>query len=431
MRCFPKRALALLLVLCAVLSGCAAAETAETGVAAVTPRPLPEAAGLRIAVASDLHFDPESRPGEEPTASEFSSELVDALLWDAKTQGAAFLLLTGDIVNGGRAPRHEALCEKLARAEAGGLDVYVLPGNHDLAPFTQTQFATLYAPFGYDEAFSRDASSLSYCVVRDGLLLLMLDTGGYPGAACDLPGSNGAAETTAFVSEATLQWVGDMLDTAREEGLRVLCAGHYNLLTSVSRDSANTGYYVRNGEALAQLLREAGALLYLSGHIHTRAVNQESGLRELVTEYLLAYPSGYSVLDLSERQLRYSPRRIDVDTWAAQTGQSEPILLHYAQWQQEELLRGAEATVAAMAKRNALSEAEQGDAAAFFYAVLDAYWQGTLSSRREALEAMPGCAAFFRCAEGYAYGWWLRELLDTASASLAGFTVILGEAADS
>ena len=40
--------------------------------------------------------------------------------------------------------------------------------------------------------------------------------------------------------------------------------------------------------------------------------------------------------------------------------------------------------------------------------------------------AMPGRAAFFRCAEGFAYGWWLHTLLDSAAPELAGFTVLLG-----
>ncbi len=420
-----RRFAALMLLLACLFTGCASPESADAPHAEVAAqRPLPEAEGLRIVVASDLHLDPESRPGEKPISTQFSLELVDALLWDAERQGAELLLLTGDLVNGGKAYHHEALCEKLARAEAAGLEVCVVPGNHDLAPVTQSEFAALYGEFGYAEAYSRDESSLSYCVRRGALMLLMLDEGGYPAAACDLPGSPGAGKRTAFLSEATLRWVSSMLDEAEAQGLRVLCAGHYNLLGDFAQDPANEGYYIEGGAALAKLLREHGALLYCSGHIHTRAVSREDGLRELVTEFLLGYPTACGVLDLSERQLRYTPYRIDVDGWAAQSGQTEPILLSYARWQQDALRESCDAAVAGMAQGKALSEGEQSEAAAFFYAALDAYWQGTLSARREALEAMPGCALFFRCAEGYAYGWWLRELLENASPELAGFTVL-------
>lgn len=413
------------LLLCALLlTGCAA----EGPVALTVPSiaPLPEAEGLRVAVASDLHLNPgAAAPSGAADALGYSSELIDALLWDAKEQGATFILLTGDLVSGGIRERHEALTEKLRRAESAGLPVYVLPGNHDLAPIGQRDFAALYADFGYDEAWSRDESSLSYCVLRDDCVLLMLDTAGYPAGAIDLDGAPAREDSTAFLSEATLRWAEDMLREARARELPVLCAGHYNLLTGAARDPEKSGYYVENGERLAALLRDYGVPLYLSGHIHLRAVYRERGLTELVTEYLLGYPTGYSVLDLTADTLRYAPRRVDVDAWAAESGQSDPALLHFAAWQQEGLWRYSQENVAYMAERNPLTQRQQAQASAFFYAVMNAFWAGTLPARRAALEAMPGRSPFFRCAEGYAYGWWLRDLMENASPELAGFTLPL------
>ena len=101
-------------------------------------------------------------------------------------------------------------------------------------------------------------------------------------------------------------------------------------------------------------------------------------------------------------------------------------LLHFAAWQQEGLRRYAVENVAYMSARNELSERQQAQAAAFFYAAMNAYWRGTLSKERAALEAMPGYQPFFRCAEGYAYGWWLRDLIETATPELAGFTLPSG-----
>ena len=54
---------------------------------------------------------------------------------------------------------------------------------------------------------------------------------------------------------------------------------------------------------------------------------------------------------------------------------------------------------------------------------MNAYWDGTLPSRAETLRAAAGYAPFFRCAEGYSYGWWLRDLLDTASPQMKGFSL--------
>ncbi len=381
--------------------------------------------GIRIAVASDLHFDPENTDRKrEHDEAVYNPELIDALLWDAERQGAQILLLTGDLVNGGRPGRHELLAEKLKRAEESGLTVYVLPGNHDLAPVTQTQFASYYAEFGFSEAYSRDARSLSYCVLREdlGLMILMMDTAGYSVSAMDLPGACGIENDEAFLAEETLLWAEQMLKTAREKNLPVLCAGHYNLLPEINREHLS-GFYMENAPRFAKLLREYDVPLYLSGHMHLRMVYREEGLTELLTEYLLAYPTGYSMLDLTDAGITYTPRRIGVDAWARETGETDPVLLGFSEWQQEELLHYSRENVAYMTARNPLKPRETEQAVRFFYAAMDAFWAGTLYERRAEIRAMPGYEPFFRSAEGYAYGWWLKDLIDTAPPELSGFTL--------
>ena len=384
----------------------------------------PAAEGLRVAVGSDLHLDPDNRAnGAALSAAGYNLELVDALLWDARAQGAELILLTGDLVNGGKPHRHEALAEKLRRAEDAGLAVYVLPGNHDLAPIGQAAFAGYYADFGFDEACSRDKASLSYCVMRDDLTLLMMDLGGYGAGAIDLPGAGKRSDNEAFVSEATLSWAEEMLRAASKRGLPVLCAGHFNLLSTESRNPESTGYFVENGERLAALLRKYGVPLYLSGHTHVRAVYREQGLTEQVTEYLLSYPTGYTVLDITEDTLRCLPRRVDVDAWASLSGQTDKTLLHYADWQQEQLKKYSVENVEYMAKRNPISDREKKEASAFFYAVMNALYNGELFDQRGEMKAMPGAEPFYRCAEGYAYGWWLKDLLENVSPLLKGYTL--------
>ena len=386
----------------------------------------PAAEGLRVAVGSDLHLDPDNRAnGAALSAAGYNLELVDALLWDAQEQGAKLILLTGDLVNGGKPHRHEALAEKLKNAEQAGLDVYVLPGNHDLAPIGQIEFAAYYADFGFDEAYSRDTASLSYFVKRDDLSLLMMDLGGYSAGAIDLPGAGVRHNNEAFVSEETLRWAEEMLKHAKERGLPILCAGHFNLLTRESRDPDSSGYHVENGEKLTALLRKYGVPLYLSGHTHVRSVYQEKGLTEQVTEYLLSYPSGYTMLDIAEDSLRCLPRRVDVDAWAGETGQTNKELLHFSDWQQKQLKAYSTENVEYMAMRNPISNREKKEAEAFFYAVMNALYDGELYERREEMKAMPGAEPFYRCAEGYAYGWWLKDLLENVSPLLKGYTLEL------
>lgn len=411
---------AVILALAVLLSACGR----ETAMSLPSATPFPSPRGLRIAVASDLHFDPDNTDKDSGLGqTAYNPELLDALLWDAQRQGAQILLLTGDLVNGGRPHRHEQLSAKLRAAEETGLSVCVLPGNHDLAPVGQTDFAAFYAGLGYDEALSRDPGSLSYCVVRDGLMLLMMDTAGYGAGAVDLPGAKAQEGAGACFTEDTLRWAQAMLQEAGRQGLHVLSAGHYNLLPEISRQPDMDGYYLENGTAFADLLRSFHVPLYLSGHQHIRAVYQENGLTELLTEYLLAYPTGYTILDVTEKEIRCLPRRIDVDAWAAETGQTDPILLDFAAWQQGNLRQYAEENVRYMARKNPLTKRELQNATDFFYAVMDAFWRGELYMRRAELEAMRGYDAFFHCAEGFAYGWWLKDLIENASPLQRGFTL--------
>ena len=107
-------------------------------------------------------------------------------------------------------------------------------------------------------------------------------------------------------------------------------------------------------------------------------------------------------------------------------GQSDPVLRNFADWQQEGLFNYSVSNINYMTGRNPLTEEEKKDAVGFFYTAMNAFWSGTLSEQRERIETMPGYEPFFRCAEGYAYGWWLKELIRTASPLLKGFTLEIG-----
>lgn len=246
--------------------------------------------------------------------------------------------------------------------------------------------------------------------------------------ACRRDAGAGRGSNEPFFSEETLQWAEGCLQDAREKNLLILAAGHYNLLPEISRQPGS-GYCIENGDRFTELLRTYGVPLYLSGHMHTRGVYQEDGLTELLTEYLLGYPTGYSLLDLSGSTLRYTPRRVDVSAWASATGQDDPVLKNFTDWQQEGLFNYAVSNVNYMSERNPITEEEKGNAVGFFYTVMNAFWSGTLNEQRERIEAMPGYEPFFRCAEGYAYGWWLKELIRTASPLLKGFTLEIGNPA--
>ena len=76
-----------------------------------------------------------------------------------------------------------------------------------------------------------------------------------------------------------------------------------------------------------------------------------------------------------------------------------------------------------MSERNPLSSKEKAQAVEFFYRTMDSFWQGRLHEVRADVAAMPGSGFFYHAAEGYAYGWWLQNLIETTSPLLGGFSL--------
>ena len=120
-------------------------------------------------------------------------ELFDSLIEDIESEKPDFLVITGDLTCNGAKQDHIGLTERLKLIKDMGTCVFVVPGNHDIQnPYARKfigdeavdvetissdEFMTLYAPFGYDGAVSKDPNSLSYLAMpAEDTWLLMLDS---------------------------------------------------------------------------------------------------------------------------------------------------------------------------------------------------------------------------------------------------------------
>ena len=123
-------------------------------------------------------------------------DILDTVLWEASQEKPDALILTGDITMDGERVNHEELAEKLARLQETGIQVLVIPGNHDINNpnarlyfgeepegtdgVSPEEYGNIYEVFGRDQAVSRDESSFSYIYpLRENLWLMLLDTAQY------------------------------------------------------------------------------------------------------------------------------------------------------------------------------------------------------------------------------------------------------------
>ena len=275
---------------------------------------------VTIMVAADPHFlAPSLTDGGEAFQSVVThadgkymqriGEITDALFDRAASERPAALILSGDLTFNGERESHEAFAAKCAALEAKGVPVLVLPGNHDLnrpdaarfegdqitpaETITAPDFRRIYAAFGYDEALSEDAHSLSYVYrLCDGLRLLFVD--------CNADAGNDT------IPDETFAWIEAELQNANAAGERVIAVSHQTVLQHNARFV--DGFAVTNRERLLRLYREYHVVLNLSGHMHIQHIRQESGLTELVTGALSVQPCSYGVLTLTERGGDYAAR---------------------------------------------------------------------------------------------------------------------------
>ena len=267
-------------------------------------------APVRIAVAADLHYlSPALTDGgsyfsqvvtnADGKLTQHSDAIAEAFASEMLREKPDVLILPGDLTFNGARESHAALIEKLRRISDAGVRVLVLPGNHDLnnpmaARFhgesfdrvesvTAEEFAEMYAPFGYDDALSRDEASLSYVSeITPGLRLLFLDTNTPDDPSAILP--------------STLRWAEEALKAAQADGARVICVTHQTILqhNSVFADT----FVIRGREALSHLLQRYGVPCSLCGHMHIQHIKSLGALTEIAGSALSVWPCQYGLLDI-------------------------------------------------------------------------------------------------------------------------------------
>ena len=175
-----------------LLSGCAKAST------------LPKKnEPLTLVIATDLHYlAPElhdqgerfQRLIEESDGklTEESEALVDQFVQEMLQMKPQAVLLSGDLTFNGEKLSHQRLAQKLQVLTEAGIDVWVIPGNHDLnnpsaASFSQAmarstesvsaaEFAAIYQNLTCRPALSCDPRSLSCLVsLAEDVQLLLIE----------------------------------------------------------------------------------------------------------------------------------------------------------------------------------------------------------------------------------------------------------------
>ena len=298
-----------------------------------------------IIVASDIHYlSPEYR-GEyfkEPSAlfdgklTHYSPEYFDAFLAEIAQKKPQILILSGDITLNGSTKSHEEVIEKLKNLQALGIQILVIPGNHDVnsiagdyTPFepivvestSEEDFMNMYENFGPSQAISRDSKTFSYMYEANPFLrILMLDTNSL---------SKGSVHTD------TLAWIEVQLKNAKKAGTDVIAVTHQNL--HIHNKLLYFSYQLYNADELLKLYETYDVKLNLSGHIHVQSIVSNTTAADITIPEIavgsLAIPgTPYGEIIYDGKTISYQTQKTDVSSYAASQNWTDDNLLNFKQY---------------------------------------------------------------------------------------------------
>ncbi len=310
---------------------------------------------ISMIIASDIHYlSPDYRGDyfKEPSAifdgklTHYSPEYFDAFLAEVIEKHPQVLILSGDITLNGSVKSHEEVVAKLKAVQAAGIDVLVIPGNHDVSSpagdYTPEEpvivdsayplyFMELYEEFGPAKAISRDKETFSYVYEATPYLrILMLDTNSL---------SKGS------VSDSTLLWLESELKEADKAGIDVIAVTHQNL--HIHSELLYFSYQIYNADKLLALYEKYDVKLSLSGHIHVQSIVSEdttpgTTIPEVAVGALSVCGTPYGEIVYDGKTIQYNTMKTDVSAYAASQGWTDQNLLdfnNYSTWYFEEVGR--------------------------------------------------------------------------------------------
>ena len=289
---------------------------------------------LRIATLSDIHYFAPNLlvsngsafqtylAGDRKLLAE-SASITQAALDAVVAQQPDILLVSGDLTKDGEYDSHTGVSNLLADVANTGVKVFVIPGNHDVnnsnamsfngssatpvPNVTPSQFSSIYAPFGYNQAIAKDPGSLAYVVEPvTGLWILCMDS-------CQYTGQD---PTAGSFSTARLSWITSQLAAAQAQGKVVIGMMHHGLMEHFPGQATLFPQYVVSDYAnVSALFASYGMKVVFSGHFHAQDIVKGTfngnTIYDIETGSTVTYPCPYRLMDLQPNgQLAINSHRI-------------------------------------------------------------------------------------------------------------------------
>ena len=284
---------------------------------------------VRMAIISDLHvMAPQLLVNDGNAFEQYlnrdrkmlreSLEILDTLVTDILELKPDVTLVTGDLTKDGERVSHQLVAGQLQRLVDAGIQVFVVPGNHDINnpdakifdgdnaiatdTITRSEFEDIYRNMGFDGQSRRDLDTLSYCRdITDELTIIAID------ACMDRLNtfvSRGDArdhcKTSGRLEASSQQWIVEQATAATAAGRCVIAIMHHHLVPHFHmEDTLAAPYMVDDAGQLSQRLVQAGVHVVFTGHLHISDISQtnlrDGKMIEVATAAAVGYPCQWRV----------------------------------------------------------------------------------------------------------------------------------------
>ena len=264
---------------------------------------------------------------QDPKLLEYSGEVLENLVEEALRRNPDLVIIPGDLTKDGELVSHQLVVSILGRLRSADIPVIVVPGNHDIdnpkgyyfdgdntrpAERTSTeQFKTLYADFGYNQAYAKDPASLSFvCEPLEGLVLLCIDTNKYEdNLYLERGDAKNYNQTSGRIRPATLTWMLAEADKARAQGKQVVLVQHHNIVQHYdAQGTLQSDYIIADYENVSKQLMEHGIHMAFTGHTHLQDIAQyrtiadkaqTDSLVDVATGSVISYPNPWRTIKVN------------------------------------------------------------------------------------------------------------------------------------
>jgi hypothetical protein len=259
-------------------------------------------------------------------------EILDATVAEIVAAAPDVVIVPGDLTKDGEALSHNEIAQKLQPLLQAGIQVFVVPGNHDVLNgesnrydgdvvervpnVTPEEFETIYTDFGYSVPLHEDPDSLSYIVEPvPGLWLFALDSTKWrENIEDDHPVTSGT-----YYPE-TLAWIEQKLIEALQQNKVVMGFFHHGALEHYNYNEDHYADYLLDGyDYISEMLAAYGMRFVFTGHYHAQDITSEgwskSGIPnhfmvDIETGSLVTYPVPWRHVQISSQQMTVTSHRI-------------------------------------------------------------------------------------------------------------------------